>query len=69
MLAPPAAIVLIPERHVAEDGTVTDMETRYQRDGDTAYRVVTCEKTKAGCVERMNLLYQREPQPAPNDAL
>ena len=56
--------VLIPERHVGDDGTVTDMETRYQRVGDTAYRVVTREKTKTGWVERMDLLYQREPQPA-----
>ncbi|MCI4568553.1 hypothetical protein [Lysobacter sp. CFH 32150] len=60
--------VLIPERHVGEDGTVTEMETRYQREGDTAYRVVTSEKTATGWVERMNLLYQREPQPAPKAA-
>lgn len=59
---------LIPERHVAEDGTITEMETRYRRDGDKAYRVVTSEKTAAGWVERMNLLYQREPQPAPKVA-
>lgn len=54
---------LIPERHVAEDGTITEMETRYQRDGDNAYRVVTSEKTATGWVERRNLLYQREPAP------
>ena len=56
--------VLIPERHVGDDGTITDMETHYQRVGDAAYRVVTREKTKTGWVERMDLLYQREPQPA-----
>lgn len=53
--------IVIPERHVGDDGKVTQLETRYLRDGDDAYRVVTREKTYAGWVERMDLQYRREP--------
>lgn len=53
--------IVIPERHVGDDGRVTELETRYQRDGDDAYRVETREKTAGGWVERMDLRYRREP--------
>lgn len=53
--------IVIPERHVGDDGKVTELETRYQREGDDAYRVVTREKTAGGWVERRDLEYRREP--------
>ena len=53
--------IVIPERHVGDDGKVTELETRYERDGDDAYNVVTREKTAEGWVERWSLRYRREP--------
>ena len=53
--------IVIPERHVGDDGKVTELETRYERDGDDAYNVVTREKTAKGWVERWTLNYRREP--------
>ena len=53
--------IVIPERHVGDDGKVTELETRYERDGPDAYKVVTREKTAQGWVERWTLRYQREP--------
>ncbi len=53
--------IVIPERHVGDDGKVTELETHYERDGDDAYNVVTREKTAKGWVERWTLNYRREP--------
>jgi len=53
--------IVIPERHVGDDGKVTELETSYERDGDDAYKVVTREKTAQGWVERWSLRYLREP--------
>ena len=57
--------IVIPERHVGDDGKVTELETRYERDGGDAYKVVTREKTPQGWVERWSLQYRREPAAAP----
>ena len=51
--------IVIPERHVGDDGRVTVMESSYQPDGKKAYRVVTREQTATGWVERRNLRYVR----------
>lgn len=55
--------ISIPERHVAKDGKVTEMESSYKPDGQYAYRVVTREKTAKGWVERMNMRYVRSDAP------
>lgn len=55
--------IVIPERHVGQDGKVTEMESRYQPVGTYGYRVVTREKTTDGWVERMNLHYRRSDAP------
>ena len=49
----------IPERHVGKDGAVIELENRYQRDGEHAYRVVTRQKAPGGWQEVMNLRYVR----------
>lgn len=49
----------IPERHVGKDGTLTELENTYRRDGGHAYRVVTRQKTASGWKEVMNLRYVR----------
>lgn len=51
--------MVIPEQHVDKNGAVLELETRYRRDGDDAYHVVTREKTASGWVERRNLHYRR----------
>ena len=54
-----AAGIVIPERHVGQDGKVIELESRYQQQGEYGYRVVTRENTADGWVERMNLHYRR----------
>ena len=54
---------VIPERHVGDDGKVTELESSYRPDGEYAYRVVSREKTPQGWVERMNLHYLRDDAP------
>ena len=39
---------VIPERHAEADGTQTELETRYERDGDTGYRVVSRQRKAGG---------------------
>ena len=58
--------IVIPERHVGQDGQVIELESRYQPDGADGYRVITREKSGDGWVERRNLHYRRgdAPQPA-----
>lgn len=49
----------IPERHVGKDGSITELESTYRRDGDRAYRVVTRQKTADGWKPMMDLRYVR----------
>ena len=39
---------VIPETHAEADGTKTELETRYARDGDTGYRVVSRQRKAGG---------------------
>lgn len=61
--APGADGIVIPERHVGDDGKVTELESSYRPDGEYAYRVISREKTAQGWVERMNMHYLRDDAP------
>jgi TolB protein len=54
---------VIPERHVGADGGVTELETRFRRDGEYAYRTETRKKTATGWQPMMSLRYLRSDAP------
>jgi hypothetical protein len=50
---------VIPERHVGNDGVVTEMENAFVRDGDDGYRVVVRQKIDGEWKQIGNRSYRR----------
>ena len=49
----------IPERHVGDDGTVTEMDNRFVREGDDGYRVVVRQKKDGNWTPIAERIYRR----------